>query len=183
MNKFLTSRFQTLETVSDLRGASSPRPPKPQSSKSYFENPNRKLNTYQASLAKSKCKMCNSDAHSIRNCPKFLNMSASDRSNFVRRSNLCLNCLAPGHGVAKCTSPFNCSTCHSRHHSLLHFNAAQHSSSKKAVLQILVVRQLVPIGPVLVLVPSNPIVDLQAKFNRVFRIRVKVYYWGQLKST
>ncbi|XP_055922135.1 uncharacterized protein LOC129953210 [Eupeodes corollae] len=43
-------------------------------------------------------------------------------------NNLCFNCLSNSHFTQNCTSTFTCSTCHQKHHSLLHLNGAANAT-------------------------------------------------------
>uniref|UniRef100_A0A0K8WEU6 Peptidase aspartic putative domain-containing protein n=1 Tax=Bactrocera latifrons TaxID=174628 RepID=A0A0K8WEU6_BACLA len=66
--------------------------------------------------------MCKSADHKLRSCPCFLTCT--------KRNNRCINCLGFGHLVSHCTSAFNCSTCHARHHTLLHVRTVQPISQR-----------------------------------------------------
>ncbi|XP_017490770.1 PREDICTED: uncharacterized protein LOC108378971 isoform X1 [Rhagoletis zephyria] len=124
MDRFLSSRFQTLESVSGLRGIKTSKFSKVPSHKHSSEPSHKKLGVFQTSVAKYMCKMCQSNEHRIHMCPKFLKMSVADRISFVKTNNSCFNCLSFGHSVSKCTSSYNCANCHSRHHTLLHNQTA-----------------------------------------------------------
>lgn len=67
-----------------------------------------------------KCVLCN-DSHVLYRCPSFIDKSPLDRYNFVRNSNMCLNCLSSEHFVQNCHCKRNCRTCGYKHHSLLHY--------------------------------------------------------------
>ncbi|XP_036342578.1 uncharacterized protein LOC118751859 [Rhagoletis pomonella] len=69
--------------------------------------------------------MCQTNEHKLRNCPQFLNKTPADRIDFLKSKKWCLNCLSTGHTVSRCTNPFNCIKCHSRHNTLLHIETAQ----------------------------------------------------------
>ena len=47
-------------------------------------------------------------------------MSVSQRRDYVKRQNLCFNCLRIGHRAVSCSLSFSCHTCKRRHHSLPH---------------------------------------------------------------
>ncbi|XP_067616222.1 uncharacterized protein [Eurosta solidaginis] len=47
-------------------------------------------------------------------------MSVQNRTKFVKQAKLCTNCLSSTHIINECTSKWSCSTCHQRHHTLLH---------------------------------------------------------------
>ncbi|XP_075155253.1 uncharacterized protein LOC142228641 [Haematobia irritans] len=50
----------------------------------------------------------------------FKALSVNDRFSTIKRHRICVNCLSRLNEVQNCTSSFNCSVCHKRHHSLLH---------------------------------------------------------------
>ncbi|XP_017479050.1 PREDICTED: uncharacterized protein LOC108368673 [Rhagoletis zephyria] len=79
----------------------------------------KRLGVFQASVTKFTCIMCQSNEHKLRSCSRFLKMTPSERIEFMKNNNSCLNCLKSGHTVSRCTYSFNCSKCHSRHHTLL----------------------------------------------------------------
>ncbi|XP_036346108.1 uncharacterized protein LOC118755377 [Rhagoletis pomonella] len=131
MDQFLSSRFQTLESVSGLRGIKVSKISKGLSHKHSSEPPQKKLGTFQTSVSKFTCKMCQSNDRRLHMCQKFLNMSTSDRIAFIKTNNSWFNCLSFGHAVSKCTSSYNCANCHSRHHTLLHIQAAPGKTTTK----------------------------------------------------
>ncbi|XP_036346175.1 uncharacterized protein LOC118755449 [Rhagoletis pomonella] len=125
MDKFLSNRFQTLETVSGITGIKHTKIPKPHNSRHTNETPQKRLGAFQASVAKTMCVFCKSSNHKLSKCHKFLELTVSNRIAFIKENRGCLNCLSFGHTVSRCTCSFNCSTCHQRHHTLLHNQAAQ----------------------------------------------------------
>lgn len=102
---FLTDRFRTLETVSDLRTSGSGQPP-PLSARPSTQP---SMTTY-LHVSNNECKLCKA-AHSLRGCKQFLQMSVPDRFNFVKRHNFCINCLAANHELNNCSSAYTCSKC------------------------------------------------------------------------
>ncbi|XP_059221613.1 uncharacterized protein LOC131996176 [Stomoxys calcitrans] len=128
MDAFLTNRFQTLETVGDFNqpsGLNSGHSQTSEKSKAVPKLPNlRRVNSYQNSLASPHCKLCPEQVHTIRLCPKFLNLGYQDKVSHIRKYNLCLNCFGKGHNVKACKSAFNCLKCQKRHNTLLHRNEA-----------------------------------------------------------
>ncbi|XP_036347521.1 uncharacterized protein LOC118756892 [Rhagoletis pomonella] len=125
MDKFLSNRFQTLETLSGLKNSKAVRGPKPQHTHKPAEASPKRLGVFQASVTKFTCIMCQSNEHKLRSCSRFLKMTPSERIEFMKNNNSCLNCLKSGHTVSRCTCSFNCSKCHSRHHTLLHLETDQ----------------------------------------------------------
>ncbi|XP_059051290.1 uncharacterized protein LOC131846089 [Achroia grisella] len=79
-----------------------------------------KTKSYHASSAPVKiCKMCNG-THTLTNCEEFKTLQPNERSEFVKKNNLCFNCLVPGHSSWNCRLQMFCRVCKRRHHSLLH---------------------------------------------------------------
>lgn len=60
--------------------------------------------------------------HALNNCPVFLKMDVQQRIDYVKQSNMCINCLKGNHKVVICYSRFSCRVCSKKHHSLLHVN-------------------------------------------------------------
>ena len=100
LDTFLTSRFQTLESMNDLK-VSTKR--ESNNSKDFSVN----------------CDLCN-QAHHLRFCSKFLQLTVAERFSFVKKNNICINCLSNTHEFKNCKSKFTCSICKKQHHSLLH---------------------------------------------------------------
>lgn len=64
------------------------------------------------------CPYC-TEAHSIYRCPSLLALSAAERFGKLKQSNLCFNCLRPGHATKACPSNRGCQHCGQRHNTLL----------------------------------------------------------------
>ena len=64
------------------------------------------------------CNFCTKSPHQLYQCGKFLHASSNDRLQFIRRQNLCENCLRKHIGVP-CQSG-NCRKCNLHHHTRLH---------------------------------------------------------------
>lgn len=127
MDKFLTSRYQTLESVSDIKGShTNPTPAKSSMSKPK-PNDNRKYKSFATSVPGNthhkppvlKCPFC-PESHPLRICPIFLRMTVNERIRAVKTHKCCTNCLAVSHELKKCQSSNVCFTCGQKHHSLLH---------------------------------------------------------------
>lgn len=71
-------------------------------------------------MAPSPCKVGCTDSHPIFRCLKFRNQTSQQRSETVKRLNLCTNCLGSGHRANSCTSLHTCKQCNQKHHTLLH---------------------------------------------------------------
>ncbi|XP_049317676.1 uncharacterized protein LOC125780110 [Bactrocera dorsalis] len=134
LDNFLTDRYRDLEAIERARKSSNSAKPvsAPTPNKYTYHNNSHqnRLGAFQVSVEKSTCLMCKSADHKLRSCPMFLNMAPADRIKFAKRNNRCINCLSFGHLVSQCTSAFNCSTCHARHHTLLHVGTVQPSSQR-----------------------------------------------------
>ncbi|XP_075170227.1 uncharacterized protein LOC142242533 [Haematobia irritans] len=127
LDSFLSSRYQTLETISEISGVSTPNLPHSNcNAKKQNNSSTRKVHSNLAKVSSSQnnptCNLCIGESHPIRKCPKFLQMNVNDRMSCIKRLNLCINCFAKSHNVKKCKSPYSCFSCHRRHNSLLHNN-------------------------------------------------------------
>ena len=67
------------------------------------------------------CKFCDG-THELEKCFKFRDIRYAQRKEFIRKQNLCENCLKPNHVARRCRSSGACllSGCKERHHLLLH---------------------------------------------------------------
>nr|XP_049693766.1 uncharacterized protein LOC126054057 isoform X1 [Helicoverpa armigera] len=66
------------------------------------------------------CPMCQKD-HFIFQCDKFKSLPVQSRISKAQTSNVCLNCLRPGHNIYKCKMG-HCKYCREKHNTLLHFD-------------------------------------------------------------
>lgn len=64
-----------------------------------------------------KCKLGCTESHGIYHCPKFLSSTIDEQIQYVKKLNLCLNCLRESHSVNVCRSR-SCKYCNKRHSSL-----------------------------------------------------------------
>jgi hypothetical protein len=67
------------------------------------------------------CVLCKNE-HYLRNCPRFLKLSVSQRLEKIKALNRCSNCLRFGHSSSNCTSS-NCRKCGRKHHTTLHIDS------------------------------------------------------------
>lgn len=68
------------------------------------------------------CRCCQGTQHSLKLCPKFLDMHPAQRLNYITNSKLCQNCFAYSHTTQNCKSSGKCLVCGQRHNTLLHSN-------------------------------------------------------------
>ncbi|GBN30439.1 hypothetical protein AVEN_268590-1, partial [Araneus ventricosus] len=79
------------------------------------------VSTSNTKSTKFKCVKCQREEfHGLHKCPEFINLSVNDRCEFIKRNNLCFNCLK-FHAVRNCTSTFRCQKCSKKHSTLLHY--------------------------------------------------------------
>ncbi|KAI5748201.1 hypothetical protein M8J77_022994 [Diaphorina citri] len=71
---------------------------------------------------KSGCDVCHRDKHPVYKCDKFLKWSVTNRHDYIKRKNLCFNCLGGTHKIEKCPSKSVCFKCKGKHNTLLHFD-------------------------------------------------------------
>lgn len=74
------------------------------------------------------CQLCGL-SHNLYECKEFLNMSVQERRSFVANKHRCFNCLSNGHQALNCKSKHSCKQCRRKHHSTLHEDDIQPSSS------------------------------------------------------
>ena len=79
----------------------------------------------------SKCAFCK-EGHKIEKCSKFADLTITDRVSFTRRNGLCDNCFKRGHISSFCRLNSSCTIkdCKRKHHTLLHRDFANCSSSE-----------------------------------------------------
>ena len=70
------------------------------------------------------CLMCK-QSHPLFQCAKFLALTPEQRSEKIRNSSYCANCLRRGHFAKRCQMKTSCRICSKRHNSLLHLNHQQ----------------------------------------------------------
>lgn len=75
------------------------------------------------------CRVCQGPQHSLRSCPKFLDMQPQQRVTYVSNAKLCKNCFAYSHQTQSCISSGTCRLCQQRHNTLLHLNVQPHRAT------------------------------------------------------
>lgn len=107
--EFITKRIRTLNAAKPKTTKVSADPPR--TAKSHLAKPS-------TSTSRSTCVLCKGQ-HNVMMCDDFKAKSANDRKAVIETNRLCYNCFGT-HSVSRCQSLKNCSTCNSRHHSMLH---------------------------------------------------------------
>nr|XP_029709433.1 uncharacterized protein LOC115255440 [Aedes albopictus] len=125
--EFLTQQVRMLKSVaSDLQYRS-------QGPSIKVAGPTPKITTTVKSIVNSATNEPMSDAppcyacsqkHQLFQCPTFANLSVVQRRELISQRSLCWNCFRPNHQAKVCKSKFSCRTCHAKHHTLLHDQAA-----------------------------------------------------------
>lgn len=72
-----------------------------------------------AATSPGHCTFCNEAGHTLTRCPKLLALPAGQRFVALKGSDLCFNCLRPGHSTKGCPSTSKCRICDGRHHTVL----------------------------------------------------------------
>lgn len=67
---------------------------------------------------RGRCHYCGGEHH-IGKCPDLEALLAAERFEKVKDSNLCYNCLTPGHRTRDCGSRYRCAKCDGQHHTIL----------------------------------------------------------------
>ena len=109
--EFLDLRAQASETTVSGSSKKTPRND-PSSHKRSFT-----FFTANTESASDHCILCESERHPLYVCPKFKQMSHSDKLSTLKKKNLCFN---SGHLVRGCKSSHECRKCQHPHHTLLH---------------------------------------------------------------
>ncbi|XP_059221682.1 uncharacterized protein LOC131996219 [Stomoxys calcitrans] len=132
LDSFLTNRYRTLESVSEMRANPNARD---QDSKSNSTNTksSRNINSFQVRVSGPQCPLCPREFHVIRKCPKFIAMDINQRKSEIRKQGLCLNCFSKTHHVRNCTSKNTCFQCQRKHNTLLHESSANPEASNSRV--------------------------------------------------
>ena len=120
--EFLNLRAQASETCSN------------EPKKSHFSkktNP-RSAHSFAANAqeATPDCFLCKTLKHPFYTCPQFKSLPHDKMLSTVRSSNVCLNCLKPGHFSKNCGSNNRCRECQKPHHTLLHIESKLATDNK-----------------------------------------------------
>ncbi|XP_066261262.1 uncharacterized protein [Euwallacea similis] len=120
--EFLTEKCRSLEAVRGFSTIQSNKHNRDRTQNKGHEkrNESHQFRNYSYSLTEkiSKCYIC-TENHFIHQCPRFIQLSVSDKYNEIRRHKLCSNCLRPGHLKQECRSR-GCKKCNQKHNSTLH---------------------------------------------------------------
>lgn len=71
-----------------------------------------------------KCEFC-SEIHKLCFGKRFSKQNVDFRREYVRKHNICFNCLGSNDNVYSCKKPTTCRICNRMHHSLLHPETAK----------------------------------------------------------
>lgn len=114
LNSFLEKRFRTMEMVNLSQTSQRKDMTKltPQTSKTNIKSFVTKL--------ENTCTYCTQN-HYICHCKDFALLNVSERQDFIKKNNICFNCLVKGHSVFNCRQSTVCKKCGRRHHTLLHY--------------------------------------------------------------
>lgn len=127
LTEFLTHQVRMLKSVSSDLQYRSQGPsikvagPTPKKSSTITSVVNSATNVIKTNILR--CHAC-SQEHQLFQCPTFANLSVERRRELVSQHDLCWNCFRPNHQAKVCRSKFSCRTCHAKHHTLLHDEAA-----------------------------------------------------------
>ncbi|XP_037038142.1 uncharacterized protein LOC119075717 isoform X2 [Bradysia coprophila] len=100
-----------------------------QSSSFRYETPQFPPRTHQSFHTSSRraCSICSNDNHSIFSCEIFRSKEPHTRIEMVGRARLCKRCLR--HHQSECNQPDGCRVCGGYHHTFLHSEQRERSSS------------------------------------------------------
>ncbi|XP_073835532.1 uncharacterized protein [Musca autumnalis] len=117
LDSFLTNRYRTLESVSEMRNHSRSDYYKPKSSSC---SKSSRLSSFHTNVTAPKCPLCTNSIHVIRKCPRFIAMDVQQRVAEIKKQGRCLNCFSKTHHITNCSSTNNCFECQRRHNTMLH---------------------------------------------------------------
>ncbi|KAM7356671.1 uncharacterized protein ACRADG_002324 [Cochliomyia hominivorax] len=120
LDEFLTNRYRTLESVSEIRSTNGHKSTDLKRGSNSNTSIKQKVHSFQVNVNSPVCQLCPKENHIIRKCPKFLKMSYKSRLDEIKKEGLCLNCFSKTHSVRNCTSKHSCFKCQKRHNTLLH---------------------------------------------------------------
>ncbi|XP_050682068.1 uncharacterized protein LOC126977342 [Leptidea sinapis] len=113
---FLEKRFRTMEMVNISQ------PPQRHTPKTVQQSPRATTAKSFATEVENTCTFC-SQNHYICHCKGFASLPVPERQDFVKKNNICFNCLVKGHSVVNCRQSTVCKKCGRRHHTLIHFTS------------------------------------------------------------
>ncbi|XP_050671207.1 uncharacterized protein LOC126969704 [Leptidea sinapis] len=113
---FLEKRFRTMEMVNISQ------PPQRHTPKTVQQSPRATTAKSFATEVENTCTFC-SQNHYICHCKGFASLPVPERQDFVKKNNICFNCLVKGHSVFNCRQSTVCKKCGRRHHTLIHFTS------------------------------------------------------------
>ncbi|XP_066259137.1 uncharacterized protein [Euwallacea similis] len=121
---FLTDKCFALESSRGFSRPQSHRPDKDRNENRGQERGNGSISSknYSYSLTQRvgrECHICNEN-HFVYQCPRFTQLSVSEKYNEIRKHKLCSNCLRVGHRNQECKSS-GCKKCAKKHNTALHY--------------------------------------------------------------
>ena len=127
--KFLDMRAQAAESIGQdpSKNHSSKSGQRPTPCKTPYSKP---IPSFPAIINPMVCVACKNGTHPLYACNEFKNLDCNDRTSIVKSSNLCLNCLHPGHRAKDCRSSHRCKQCQRPHHTLLHIEPPKNEPPK-----------------------------------------------------
>ncbi|XP_029156836.1 uncharacterized protein LOC114929457 [Nylanderia fulva] len=109
LDRFISARVRALEELTSHNAAKSTR-----SSKSASVN--------AVTTSPASCPICKA-SHYLSKCPQFIKKGPSQRMEFIKQHQRCINCLSTKHALYSCPSQYTCRRCQKRHHSMLHVDS------------------------------------------------------------
>ncbi|XP_076301442.1 uncharacterized protein LOC143219323 [Lasioglossum baleicum] len=128
LDTFLQARVRALGIIAPSTSETISRTPESATAKSSRV---RATCLHNTAISKSVCDLCKEN-HTLGKCSAFKSKSATQRFDFVKGTNRCINCLSPHHSFKNCSSSYNCHICNKRHHTLLHFENSTAPSHRHA---------------------------------------------------
>ncbi|XP_075155773.1 uncharacterized protein LOC142229117 [Haematobia irritans] len=129
LDEFLTTRYRTLESVSEIRSSKEQRHSNSrQKGNSNSKQISGKVTTFQANVSQHTYKLCQNEVHVMRKCPKFFKMNYQERLAEIKsKVYVRISLLVPIQ--QRCKSKYSCFKCGKRHNSLLHNDSNNNSQN------------------------------------------------------
>ncbi|XP_062713268.1 uncharacterized protein LOC134290212 [Aedes albopictus] len=125
--QFLRTHLTVLQSLPPSKSRSF-EPAKPES----FRSQKSKINTVHTvttvSPSAGACPFCSKPSHSPFKCEVFQKLSVAQRFEQVKKKNLCINCFSSSHLLRNCSSSA-CRVCSQKHHTMLHQQSQDRSST------------------------------------------------------
>lgn len=133
LQTFLESRWQSLEMIAGNASnvLSQSKTPLNYSKQNNFKSQSRDGHQQQSKF-ESQCSSCNESNHRLHACPKYNNLSVTEKREHIKSKRLCFNCISSGHSSNDCQSAARCKRCNGKHHTSIHVESPDSNGLNKS---------------------------------------------------